>query len=67
MFMNNPYEYVKSGNKDVDSLLNYLLNQAEEILNKVEYKINIPREMSIKSFDINIIVRVMLYVISKKE
>lgn len=56
MFMDNPYEYVKSGNKDVDSLLNYLLNQAEEILNKVEYKINVPREMNIKSFDFNIII-----------
>lgn len=56
MFMDNPYEYVKSGNKDVDSLLNYLLNQAEEILNKVEYKIHVPQEMNIKSFDFNIII-----------
>ncbi len=56
MFMNNPYEYIKSGNKDVDSLLNYLLNQAEEILDKVDYKINVPREMNIKSFDFNIII-----------
>lgn len=56
MFMDNPYEYVKSGNKDVDSLLNYLLNQAEEILNKVEYKIHVPPEMKIKSFDFNIII-----------
>ena len=58
MFMDNPYEYVKSGNKDVDSLLNYLLNQAEEILDKVEYKINVPREMNIKSFDFNIIMTI---------
>lgn len=56
MFMENPYEYIKSGNKDVDSLLNYLLNQAEKILNKVEYKINVPQEMNIKSFDFNIII-----------
>ena len=56
IFMDNPYEYVKSGNKDVDSLLNYLLNQAERILNKVEYKIHVPQDMNIKSFDFNIII-----------
>ena len=56
MFMENPYEYIKSGNKDVDSLLNYLLNHAEKILDKVEYKINVPREMHMKSFDFNIVI-----------
>lgn len=56
MYMENPHEYVSSGNKEIDSLLNYMLNKAENILTKVDYKINVPKELSISSFDLNVII-----------
>ena len=56
IFIENPLEYSKSGNREIDSLLNYLLKQAEEKLNLVEYKMNVPKELKIDIFDFNIIV-----------
>lgn len=55
MFMKNKNEYSRSGNKEVDSILNYMLNNAEKVLNKIEYKINIPKDLGIRLFDINVI------------
>ena len=55
MFMENKSEYSKTGNKEVDSILNYMLNKAQEVLEEVEYKINIPKEMEVRLFDLNII------------
>lgn len=55
MFMDNQGEYARSGNKEIDSILNYMIKKAEQILKKVEYKINIPKELGIKSFDLNVI------------
>lgn len=55
MFMDNESEYSSSGNKEVDSILNYMLNKAQKVLNKVEYKINIPKEIDIRVFDLNVI------------
>ncbi|MCM1101169.1 MAG: GHKL domain-containing protein [Clostridium sp.] len=55
IFMENSNEYSRSGNKEVDSLLNYMLNNAEKVLNKIEYKISIPKDLGIRLFDINII------------
>lgn len=54
-FMENHHEYTHSGNKDVDSVLNYMLDKAEKVLTKVEYKINIPEELKLPSFDLNVI------------
>lgn len=54
-FMTNTKEYLNSGNQEIDSVLNYMLNCAKEKLFKVEYKINIPNEMNIPLFDLNII------------
>lgn len=54
-YMDNPYEYVSSGNKEIDSLLNYLINKAEQVLERVDYKINIPEELQIHPFDLNVI------------
>lgn len=56
MYFNNSYEYISSDNKEVDSLMNYMLNKAEHILGKVDYEINIPKELEIRSFDLNVIV-----------
>lgn len=55
-YLDNPYEYVSSGNKEVDSLLNYMLNKAQSMLRKVDYEINVPKELEIRSFDLNVIV-----------
>lgn len=54
-FMENNKEYCSSRNKEMDSLLNYLLNKAQEVLDKVSYEINIPKELEIKTFDLNAI------------
>ncbi len=55
-YLENPNEYISSGNKGVDSLLNYMLQEAQQTLNKVDYKVSVPREMGIGSFDLNVIV-----------
>ena len=55
MFIENESEYSSSGNKEVDSILNYMINKAEKVLDKVEYKISIPKEFGIRAFDLNII------------
>lgn len=56
MHLNNPNEYSSSGNKEVDSLMNYMLNKAEHILGKVHYEINVPKELEIRPFDLNVII-----------
>ena len=55
MFMENKSAYSNSGNKEVDSILNYMLNKAQEVLEEVEYKINVPKEMEVRLFDLNVI------------
>ena len=55
LFIENDREYCRSGNKEVDSLFNYLLNGAQDVLNEVSYQINIPKELGIKPFDLNAI------------
>ena len=54
-FMTNPEEYVKTGNDTVDSLLNYKIQKANEVLNVVETKISIPEQLRLRSFDLNVI------------
>lgn len=54
-FMENHQEYTHSGNKEIDSLLNYMLQEADKQLNKVDYRINIPTELDIRPFDLNVI------------
>ncbi len=53
--LQNPAEYVKCGNKEIDSLLNYKLRKAELVLSAVESDIHVPMEWMPKSFDINVI------------
>lgn len=55
MFMENKSEFSCSGNKDVDSILNYMLNKAKKVLNKVECKICMPKEIGIRLFDLNVV------------
>lgn len=51
-----PYEYISSGNQEIDSLMNYMLHKAEKCLKKVNYEINVPNELVIQSFDLNVII-----------
>lgn len=55
-FMQNPFEYVDTGNEDLDSLLNFKLQRAQEKLKKVETDIVLPEKMKLHSFDFNVIV-----------
>lgn len=55
MFIKNKEDYLGSGNKDIDSLLNYLLSQAREVLQEVSYEINIPKDLKVRAFDLNVI------------
>lgn len=53
--MQSNTEYVSTGNKEVDCLLNYKIRIAKKILNRVEYRIRIPSDYEWKSFDFNIV------------
>lgn len=53
--LQNPAEYVRTGNREIDSLLNYKLQKAEQVLEAVESDIHVPVELMPKAFDINVI------------
>lgn len=53
--LQNPDEYAKTGNGEIDSLLNYKLQKAARILSSVTCNVNMPTELMPKSFDINVI------------
>ena len=53
--MQNQSELVSCGNKNLDSLLNYLLGQAKKKLNHVEYEVRVPSDLCISAFDLNVI------------
>ena len=48
-------EYSKTGNEDVDSLLNYELSLATEFGAEIIYDVNLPEKLNISSFDMTII------------
>ena len=48
-------EYVKTGNEDVDSLLNYELSLAAEFGTEIICDVNLPENLNISSFDMTII------------
>ena len=54
-FMVNPSEYVATGNETIDSLLNYKIQRAKDILSVVNIKINIPEQLDLHSFDLNVV------------
>ena len=54
-YMQNQSELVSCGNKNLDSLLNYLLGQAKKKLNHVEYEVRVPSDLCISAFDLNVI------------
>lgn len=54
-FITNDIEYVRSGNKEIDSILNYMLGKANRVLDNIDYKISIPKSLDLKPFDITIL------------
>lgn len=51
----NPGEHAKTGSREIDSLLNYKLERAGQVLEEVECSIHVPAEFASNSFDINVI------------
>ena len=53
-FLKNPNEIVSSGNLEIDSVLNFMLQKAEKELKTVDIKVMLPEKVR-HSFDINVI------------
>ena len=54
-FMLNPKEYASSGNREIDGVLNYLLQKANTVLNQVDVQLHIPENLSLNHFDLCVI------------
>lgn len=54
-FMLNPKEYVSTGNKEIDGILNYLLQKADETLSQIDVKVNVPENGHWTDFTICVI------------
>ncbi len=54
-FMDNSEEFVSSGNECIDSILNYMIEKAKKANVCITWKIQIPEEIEISTFDINVI------------
>ena len=52
-FLKNPNEIVSSGNLEIDSVLNFMLQKAEKKLKTVDIKVMLPEKVR-HSFDINV-------------
>lgn len=53
-YISNPGEIVSSGNMEIDSVLNYMLQKAREELETVAVKVMLPEKMK-HSFDLNVL------------
>ena len=54
-FMLNPKEYSTTGNREIDGVLNYMLQKANSTLNQVDVQINIPEDLYFNNFNICVI------------
>lgn len=54
-FMLNPKEYSTTGNREIDGVLNYMLQKANKTLNQVDVQINIPEDLYFNNFNICVI------------
>lgn len=54
-FIHNPKEIVSSGNAEIDSVLNYMLQRAKEELETVVVKVILPEAIK-HSFDLNVLI-----------
>lgn len=50
-----PDEYSKSGNNEIDSILNYKLNKANTFGIKTDININVPEKLNIRPFDLSVV------------
>ncbi len=53
-FIENPDELIASGNMEIDSVLNYMLQKAEKDLKTVDVKVMLPEKVR-HSFDVNVL------------
>ena len=54
VFIENPDELIASGNMEIDSVLNYMLQKAEKDLKTVDVKVMLPEKVR-HSFDVNVL------------
>lgn len=54
-YIQNPNEIVSSGNMEIDSVLNYMLQKARDELENVTVKVMLPQKMK-HAFDINVLI-----------
>lgn len=54
-YVNYPDDMAVTPNLEVNSILNYKINQAEKLSVKVELNLNLPEKLNIKSFDLSVI------------
>jgi sensor histidine kinase regulating citrate/malate metabolism len=54
-FINYSNEYAKSGNAEINTILNYKLNQAHELDIKVNLALSVPDKLVVQPFDLSII------------
>lgn len=52
----NPKEYASSGNKEIDSTLNYFLNEAHEYLNQIHVHIGISEEVTLNGYSVSVVI-----------
>ena len=59
-FMDHTEKYVSSGNERIDSILNYYIGKAKNTDIHVSWKIQIPEQIEISTFDTNVILSNLL-------
>lgn len=59
-FMDNSEVFVSSGNERIDSILNYMIEKAKNANIHITWKIQIPEQIEISTFDINVILSNLL-------
>lgn len=60
MSLENPKEYVKTGFVEVDGILNYLMEKGEKAGISMEYKVKITKKLSLKVYELNVLLRNLL-------
>lgn len=59
-FMDSTEEFVTSGNERIDSILNYMIEKAQNANIHTSWKVQIPEQIEISTFDINVILSNLL-------
>lgn len=59
-FMDGTEEFVTSGNERIDSILNYMIEKAQNANIHTSWKVQIPEQLEISTFDINVILSNLL-------